>query len=136
MSRLKPVKVARELRRRQTPAERILWNQLRSARTSGSTFRRQHPIGPYIVDFVCLEKKLVLEIDGGQHNEPGISRRDRERTIWLESEGYKVLRFWNNDVIANADGVVTVILQAVGLTPSSRSSPSEGRRRTRRPGSG
>ena len=113
MSRLKPVKTARALRRKQTEAERALWTQLRKMRASGPRFRRQHPLGHYIVDFVCLEKKLILEIDGGHHNEDAVALHDADRTKWLENEGFRVLRFWNNEVISNLDGVFAVIDQAL-----------------------
>jgi len=103
------INLARSLRRVQTPAERVLWNSLRSLQVGGSRFRRQHPIGNYIVDFVNLENKLIVEIDGGQHDENGVRRKDQKRTQWLESEGYRVLRFWNNDVLTNVEGVWLLI---------------------------
>ena len=96
---------ARDLRRKQTDAEKLLWAQLRNLRSEGMKFRRQHPIGDYIVDFVCLEKKLIIEVDGGQHNEENQQEQDEARTKWLKSEGYRVIRFWNNDVLTNIQGV-------------------------------
>jgi very-short-patch-repair endonuclease len=98
---------ARELRKNSTIAERKLWYRLRSRNFMELKFRRQEPIGNYIVDFVCYEKKLIVELDGGQHNE--FSEKDIPRTKALEKEGYKVLRFWNNEVINNIDGVLTII---------------------------
>jgi very-short-patch-repair endonuclease len=107
------IKFARSLRRQQTPAERVLWNTLRSVQAGGARFRRQHPIGDYIVDFVNLERKLIIEIDGGQHNFEMVKEQDALRTQWLENEGYRVLRFWNNEVLRNTEGVFMVIQQAL-----------------------
>ncbi|MBF8304769.1 MAG: methylase [Dehalococcoidia bacterium] len=106
---------ARQLRQHSTDAERLLWSQLRRNALEGIKFKRQHPIGPYIVDFVTLENMLVVEIDGGQHNEPKGQQRDKERTEWLEGKGYRVLRFWNNDVLTNIEGVFEMIRQALVL---------------------
>ena len=108
------VALSRDLRKRQTNAERALWASLRNRQLEGARFRRQHPIGPYIVDFVDLEAKLVVELDGGQHNEDLVSKKDEARTAWLESEGYRVLRFWNNDVQSNLEGVLEEIRCALG----------------------
>ena len=94
------INLARGLRHWQTDAECIMWNRLRNHQMDGAKFRRQHPIGDYIVDFVSLDKKLVIEIDGGQHNEVENIEKDMQRTKWLEEEGYRVLRFWNNDVLS------------------------------------
>jgi very-short-patch-repair endonuclease len=107
------------LRQRQTDAERRMWMLLRDRRLAHLKFRRQLPIGDYIVDLICLAKGLIIELDGGQHNG---STKDEERTAWLESRGYKVLRFWNNDVLKNREGVLTAILLALKRTPS----PPEG----------
>jgi len=109
---------ARQLRQNSTDAERLLWSQLRRNSLEGIKFKRQHPIGPYIVDFLTLENMLVIEIDGGQHNEPKGQQRDKERTEGLEKKGYKVLRFWNNDVLTNIEGVFEMIRQALGLDKS------------------
>ena len=76
-------------------------------------FRRQHPIGKFIVDFVCIETNLIIELDGGQHNEEAAMNADKERTKWLENQGFNVLRFWNNDVLKNLDGVTEVIWNAL-----------------------
>ena len=90
----------------------------------GFKFRRQQPIGNYIVDFICLEKKLVIELDGGQHTEPDKKEYDRERDAWLEKEGYRVLRFWDNQVSLNSKEVLTVIREhCMGHTLPSIPSP-------------
>ncbi|MEE9559100.1 MAG: endonuclease domain-containing protein [Candidatus Brocadiales bacterium] len=99
--------VAKNLRKRPTDAERLLWKHLRSKRFEGLKFRRQHPIGNYVVDFACLEKQIVIEVDGGQHTIE--KNKDEERDRWLEKEGYKVLRFWNNEVLTNVEGVSEVV---------------------------
>lgn len=90
---------AKDLRGHSTDAERKLWNHLRAKRMEGLKFRRQHPIGKYIADFVCLERRVVIELDGGQHSEPEIEAHDRARDKWLKQVGYIVLRFWYNDVL-------------------------------------
>ncbi|PKP72417.1 MAG: hypothetical protein CVT83_00180 [Alphaproteobacteria bacterium HGW-Alphaproteobacteria-5] len=102
---------ARHLRREQTEAEAKLWSRLRRD-ALGHSFRRQHPIGPYIVDFVCLDLKLVIEADGGQHNEIRAAH-DAKRTAWLEERGYEVIRFWNPDILRNIDGVLETILDVL-----------------------
>lgn len=99
-----------ELRKEPTPAERKLWAVIRNDQL-GVNFRRQHAIGNYIPDFVCIEKKLIIELDGSQHLEK--EEYDNERTKYLESLGYKVIRFWNNDVMNNVDGVILVMLNAM-----------------------
>ena len=101
---------ARSLRSNATNAEGLLWQHLRKRQLSGYRFRRQQPVGAYIVDFLCFEKRLVVEVDGGQHAE---SQYDSERTAWLESRGFRVLRFWNTDVIGNVEGVRHAILEAL-----------------------
>ena len=95
---------ARELRKNMTDAERQLWNHLRNRQLGGLKFRRQHPIGKYVVDFVCFEKKIVIEVDGSQHLENRIY--DAERTEWLEKQGFKVIRVWNNDVLNEIEAVL------------------------------
>jgi very-short-patch-repair endonuclease len=104
---------ARSLRRDLTAAERIIWYGLRAHRLEGIGFRRQTPIGPYIVDFVSHAEKLIIEIDGGQHFERGQIQRDARRDAFLASKGYRVLRFNNNDVIANRTGVLEAIACAL-----------------------
>lgn len=109
---------AKDLRGCSTDAERLLWSCVRAKRLEGLKFRRQHQIGNYIVDFVCLEKKLVIELDGGQHAEPDKKEDDRKRDAWLEKEGYRVLRFWDNEVLLNSKEVLTVIREhCVGHPP-------------------
>ena len=111
---------ARDLRRNLTDAERALWRHLRQRQVAGLKFRRQHPIGHYILDFVCLEARLVIELDGGQHADR--QGEDHERTAWLEARGYRVLRFWNTDVLGNPEGLLELILRAVagsGVQPPS-----------------
>ncbi|GLQ49526.1 endonuclease domain-containing protein [Dyella flava] len=102
---------ARGLRRNMTDAEHLLWRYLRNRHLMGSKFRRQHEIDRYIVDFVCPEASLIVELDGGQHAE--MMAADADRTRRLESLGYRVLRFWNNDVLTNIEAVLEVILGAV-----------------------
>ena len=96
---------ASTLRQNSTLAEQRLWLFLRN-QGLGVKFRRQHPIGPYVADFVCLDRRLIIELDGGQHAE---SAHDRIRDRWLSQEGYRVLRFWNTDVLRNRAGVLEVI---------------------------
>ena len=103
------MKLIRGLRRRQTDVEEKLWMHLRNRQIEGTKFRRQQAIGHYIVDFICYERKLIIEIDGGQHNEPSNIDQDHQRTIFLESRGYKVVRYWNNAIIENIDGVLVHI---------------------------
>jgi very-short-patch-repair endonuclease len=103
-----PSERARELRRDATDAERRLWSALRDRRLRGYRFRRQHPIGDFIVDFACTQHRLIVEADGGQHAD---NEADRRRTAWLESEGWRVLRFWNNAALANTEGVILAILR-------------------------
>ncbi len=100
--------LARTLRRNQTDTEKRLWRHLRNRGLAGHKFRRQVPIGPYIADFVCLEKNLVVEADGGQHAER--TAEDTRRTEFIEAQGFKVLRFWNNDVLQDIEAVLNVIL--------------------------
>lgn len=82
-------------------------------RSCGLKFRRQRPIGKYFIDFVCLEKKLIIEIDGSQHNEESNKMVDNVRTNWLENEGYNIIRFWNNEILENINGVADQILEAI-----------------------
>ncbi|RAI42608.1 endonuclease domain-containing protein, partial [Rhodoplanes roseus] len=104
---------ARRLRKNATDAELILWRHLRRLEAKGSHFRRQVPIGAYVVDFACMAARLVIEVDGSQHGEDEGCRRDEVRTRWLQAEGYRVMRFWNNDVIGNVEGVLDVIYAAL-----------------------
>jgi very-short-patch-repair endonuclease len=102
---------ARRLRRNQTDAERVLWFHLRGRRLAGLKFNRQVPIDRFVVDFVCRDAKLIIELDGGQHDEG--RARDTNRTEVLEAMGYIVLRFWNNDVLRNTDGVLEEVLRMI-----------------------
>jgi len=111
--------LARTLRTNQTDVERLLWQHLRSKQLAGAKFRRQQPIGNYIVDFVSFDKKLIIELDGGQHAEN--ENRDRQRDEWLTSQGFKILRFWNNDVLENSEGILESIMEH--LSPSPRPYP-------------
>jgi len=104
---------ARELRKNPTEAERKLWKYLRLRQLGGYKFRRQQPLGSYIVDFVCLEKKLIVELDGGQHSIQ--INYDAKRTEWLETHGFRVLRFWNNDVLEEIEIVKELIAKELGL---------------------
>jgi very-short-patch-repair endonuclease len=106
--------IARRLRRDATEAERLLWRALRESGTTWK-FRRQHPIGNRIADFACPPRKLVIELDGGQHAAQAAA--DDARSATLAEHGYRVIRFWNNDVIENIEGVVTAILQALEQPP-------------------
>ena len=99
------------LRSRMTDAEWKLWYRLRGGRFEGMKFRRQVPLGPYVVDFLCERANLVVEVDGGQHAER--IDHDVARSEWLSARGYRILRFWNNDVLANLDGVLEVMRQAL-----------------------
>jgi len=96
--------VVRKLRNQMTEAEKAVWYFLRSKQLSGSKFRRQEPIGNYIVDFVCFSVKLIIEIDGGQHADETLEQ-DKIRDEWLSSQGFAILRFWNNEVLQNREGV-------------------------------
>jgi very-short-patch-repair endonuclease len=102
---------ARALRQQMSNPERRLWYLLRRKQIEGFRFRRQQPIGPYIVDFVCLRERLVIELDGSSHTET--QGYDEARTAWLKARGYCVLRFWNNDVMENQEGVIEKILEAL-----------------------
>ena len=101
--------MAQNLRKRTTDTEVLLWRHLKAKHFEGLKFRRQQPIGPYIVDFVCFEKKIIVELDGGQHALPEEMGNDKKRDQWFETQGYKVLRFWDNEVLTNTQGVLEVI---------------------------
>jgi very-short-patch-repair endonuclease len=118
---------AREFRNNPTDAERSLWSHLRFWQLDGYKFRRQQPLGPYIVDFVCLEKRSVVEVDGGQHSQAV----DAERDNWLRDQGFVLLRFWNNEVLKNIDGVREVILRNL-LNTYLNPSPQGGRKNSRK----
>ena len=105
---------ARHLRRMQTEAEARLWSRLRNRMLGGFKFRRQVPVGPYIADFLCAERMLIVEVDGGQHAD---NSDDLRRTRFLGEKGYRVVRFWNPEVLSNTDGVLEMILIALGEAP-------------------
>jgi very-short-patch-repair endonuclease len=100
------IRIARKLRANQTDAETVLWNRIRNRQIEGHKFVRQKPIGGYVCDFVCRERLVIIEVDGGQHNE---SAADAIRDRRLIDEGFRVLRFWNNDVLGNLEGVLATI---------------------------
>lgn len=117
---------AKALRREMTEAEKQIWHRLRSRQTDGYRFRRQVPLGRFIADFVCHEAKLIVETDGGQHDPS--SEEEARRSRFLESQGYRVLRFWNNEVLENPDGVLTAIAQDLYRGhPHPNPPPSRGR---------
>ena len=104
-------KSARTMRTDSTKAENLLWQALRNRQLEGLKFKRQVPLGGYILDFVCLETRLIVEVDGGQHGE---SARDAERDVYFQSQGFRTLRFWNDEVERNIDGVCLTILREAG----------------------
>jgi very-short-patch-repair endonuclease len=122
-ARKRPTARSRELRLNATEAERRLWTRLSARQVAQTRFNRQFPIGPFICDFVSRAARLVVEVDGGQHATQ--QEADTHRSTYLESKGYRVLRFWNNDVIENTDGVVEVIERNLLDSPS----PSPSRKR-------
>jgi very-short-patch-repair endonuclease len=102
---------ARQLRRDQTDAEQTLWARLRDRQLCGAKFRRQHPVGPFVADFCCTQRRLVVELDGGQHAVEVAA--DEKRSRFLETQGYRVLRFWNHDVLTNTDAVLERIAEVL-----------------------
>ena len=111
---------AQRLRRQLTDAERKLWSVLRNRQLDGAKFRRQQPIGPFIADFVCQDRRLIVEADGGQHSG---NASDARRTAFLERKGYRVLRFWNNDILRNVNGVAQVIADALSTPHPAQAAP-------------
>ena len=114
---------ARALRKSMSDAERKLWRGLRGKRIEGARFRRQHPLGKFIVDFVCLERRLVVEVDGGQHTEDDHIATDARRDRWLAAEGYRVMRVSTTDVYTNTAGVLDTIWATLQELPSARPKP-------------
>lgn len=106
---------AKELRKNITPQERKLWKILRNHQFYDFEIRRQYPIDKYIVDFICRKKKIIIEIDGGQHNEKETIEYDKKRSLDLNKLGYKVVRFWNNDIDKNIEGVYKILQKEFGI---------------------
>ena len=106
---------AKAMRKAMTEAELKLWNELRAHRLMGLSFRRQMPIAGFIVDFACPTKKIIVEVDGSQHGETEAARRDHHRTARLEADGWTILRFWNDDILRDIDGVCRHIVAATGV---------------------
>ena len=105
---------ARQLRANMSDAEQCLWHRLRQRQLAGCRFRRQHPVGPFIADFACIEKRIIIEIDGGKHTESA----DASRDAWFHRQGYRVLRFWNNEALSRTEDVLAEILKVViSITP-------------------
>lgn len=115
-------KLPRRLRNQPTDAEHRLWQHLRSRQLEGCRFRRQHPFGDYILDFACLDRKVIIELDGGQHADS--TTYDARRTDFLEGAGFLVLRFWNNEVFDNIEGVVEVIIATLAARTTTPSPPN------------
>ena len=111
---------AQRLRREMTHAERKLWSALRNRQLQGAKFRRQQPIGPFIADFVRQEHRLIVEADGGQHAD---NITDQRRTAFLQDKGYRVLRFWNNDILSNLDGVAQLIAATLAAPHPAQAAP-------------
>ena len=106
---------ARRLRRDMTEEGRILWSELRRRQLMGLRFRRQVPLGSHIVDFACLERRFIVEVDGLQHSETRAQTKDAERTAWLQAQGFKVFRAWNGEIRDNLNGVLESMLGEMGL---------------------
>jgi very-short-patch-repair endonuclease len=119
---------AKSMRGGATDAEAALWKRLRAGRLLGCKFKRQQPIEHYIVDFVCFEQKLIVEVDGGQHAGFPVAGADAERTRWLEGRGFRVLRFWNDEALARTDDVLEAIIAALRAEPLSPTPPPQGER--------
>jgi very-short-patch-repair endonuclease len=125
---------ARKLRKNMTDEERRLWQELRRSQLRDFKFRRQAPIGPFIADFVCFERKLIVELDGSQHAER--LKEDALRTAWLTGQGFRLIRFWNNQIVEDLDVVLEMILRAVEDTPHPNPPPQGGRGPDRPPPQG
>jgi len=120
---------AKKLRANSTPHERILWRALKELPINGSHFRRQAPIGPYVVDFFCPAERLIIELDGGHHNEDEEAERDRARQDWLENEGYRVIRFWNSEITSDLTAVLERIYVELYGSRDAETSSLKHRRR-------
>ncbi|RXH01479.1 endonuclease domain-containing protein [Bradyrhizobium zhanjiangense] len=119
---------AKKLRANTTPHERILWRALKELPMDGSHFRRQAPIGPYVVDFFCPAKRLIIELDGGHHNEDDTAARDLDRQRWLENEAYRVIRFWNSEIAADLTAVLERIYVELYGSREAETTPFKHRR--------
>jgi very-short-patch-repair endonuclease len=121
---------AKRLRANATPHERALWRALKELPIDGTHFRRQAPIGPYVVDFFCPARRLIIELDGGHHNDDETAKRDRERQLWLEREGYRVVRFWNSEIIGDLTAVLErIYVELYGLRQAEAEPLNHRRRR-------
>ena len=117
------VRLAQELRKQQTDAEAYLWERLRKSKLAGFKFRRQHPMGGFILDFYCEEKRLAIEVDGGIHDQEEVKRRDIYRQKLVEETKIKVIRFTNDEVMRNIDGILAVIHRELAGKPSKKAAP-------------
>jgi very-short-patch-repair endonuclease len=120
---------AKKLRANTTPHERILWRALKELPVDGTHFRRQAPIGPYVADFLCPAARLIIELDGGHHSEDETAERDRKRQLWLEKEGYRVVRFWNSEIMADLTAVLERIYVEVHGSREAAVEPMKHQRR-------
>ena len=121
---------AKRLRANAIPHERALWRALKELPIDGTHFRRQAPIGPYVVDFFCPARRLIIELDGGHHNDDETAKRDRERQLWLEREGYRVVRFWNSEIIGDLTAVLErIYVELYGLRQAEAEPLNHRRRR-------
>ena len=120
---------AKKLRANATPHKRTLWQALKESPVQGTHFRRQAPIGRYVVDFFCPARRLIIELDGGHHNNDANAKRDRERQLWLEKEGYRILRFWNSEIDADLSAVLERIYVELYGSRDAETSPLRHRRR-------
>jgi len=124
---------AKRLRASTTPHERALWRALKELPAEGTHFRRQAPIGPYVVDFFCPAAHLIIELDGGHHNDDEIARRDNERQLWLEKEGYRIVRFWNSEITGGLNAVLERIYVELHGSREAEAVSLKHRRRLKRP---
>jgi very-short-patch-repair endonuclease len=116
---------SRDLRKRSTDAEQLLWQHLRNRQLNGHKFRRQHAIGPFVGDFACIEAGLVIELDGGQHVDD--AEADARRTAYLQAQGFRERRYWNDEVLLRLEDVLADVLRALEERPSPQPSPASGR---------
>ena len=129
----RPSARARRFRSKATETEKLLWKHLRTIDIDGSHLRRQVPIGPYVADFACMAAKLVIELDGSHHNTDARKLRDERRTRWLEAEGFRVIRFWNNDIAQSMDGVLETVYAALYGSRDAEPTPLKHNRQRRHP---